>query len=62
MSAKDYFAYKKKLIPDIMRAYYALEQESDVIVIEGAGSPVEINLKENDIVNMGMAQLARKYW
>lgn len=54
MKARDYFAYKKKLIPDILKAYQTLEQQADIIVVEGAGSPAEINLKENDIVNMGL--------
>ena len=46
MSARDYFAYKKQLIPDIMKAYrYTWRQKYDIIVIEGAGSPAEINLK-----------------
>lgn len=58
MSARDYFKHKKKLIPDIMKAYRQLEREYDIIVIEGAGSPAEINLKADDIVNMGMAKLA----
>ncbi len=53
------FAYKKKLIPDIMDAYDTLAAENDIIVIEGAGSPAEINLKQDDIVNMGMAKLAK---
>lgn len=57
MSARDYFAYKRKLIPDIKNAFRKLEESADIIVIEGAGSPAEINLKENDIVNMGMAAL-----
>ena len=57
MSARDYFAYKKKLVPDILAAYHRLEEQADIIVIEGAGSPAEINLKENDIVNMGLAEL-----
>jgi len=57
-TAKDYFAEKKRLIPEVLKAYKSLADEYDVIVIEGAGSPAEINLKENDIVNMGMAQLA----
>ena len=57
MKARDYFAYKKKLIPDILKAYQTLEQQADIIVVEGAGSPAEINLKENDIVNMGLAEL-----
>ena len=58
MSAKDYFAQKKRLIPDIMKAFNGLSEENDIIVIEGAGSPAEINLNEDDIVNMGMAKLA----
>ncbi|MCM1087321.1 MAG: cobyric acid synthase [Muribaculaceae bacterium] len=57
MSAREYFAYKKKLIPDIIRAFQQLEELADIIVVEGAGSPAEINLRENDIVNMGLANL-----
>ena len=57
MSARDYFAFKKKLIPDIKKAFKKLEEYADIIVIEGAGSPAEINLKQNDIVNMGMAEM-----
>ncbi len=55
--AKDYFAMKKSLIPSIMEAYNKLDSEYDYIIIEGAGSPAEINLRKNDIVNMGMAEL-----
>ena len=55
MPAREYFNYKKKLVPDILKAFHKLEEQADIIVIEGAGSPAEINLKENDIVNMGMA-------
>ncbi len=55
--AADYFKLKKTLIPDILAAYRSLAAENDVIVIEGAGSPAEINLREGDIVNMGLAQL-----
>ncbi len=58
MSAVEYFRYKKQLIPEIMKAYRELEQQYDIIVLEGAGSPAEINLREDDIVNMGMAELA----
>ena len=57
MSAREYFAHKRQLIPDIMKAFQTLEEENDIIVIEGAGSPAEINLKKDDIVNMGMAKL-----
>ena len=59
MKARDYFAYKKNLVPQIMEAYRKLDEEYDIIVIEGAGSPAEINLKEEDIVNMGMAKMAK---
>ena len=57
MSAADYFKYKKHLVPEIMSAYDKLASENDIIVIEGAGSPAEINLKEDDIVNMGLAKM-----
>lgn len=59
MRAVDYFKHKQSLIPQIMLAYNRLSEKYDVIVIEGAGSPAEINLKKNDIVNMGMAQMAK---
>ena len=57
MDAKEYFAYKKSLVPHIKRAFLRLSEDADIIVIEGAGSPAEINLRENDIVNMGLAKL-----
>ena len=55
--AKDYFAMKRSLIPEIRAAFDGLAAENDVIVIEGAGSPAEINLRQDDIVNMGLAEL-----
>ena len=58
-SAQEYFAMKQSLVPDIRKAYRRLEEDADVIVIEGAGSPAEINLKDHDIVNMGMYSDAR---
>ena len=58
MDAVSYYRFKKKLIPQIMAAYNTLAAENDVMVLEGAGSPAEINLNENDIVNMGMARMA----
>ena len=57
MPAKEYFRHKRALIPDILQAYNSLAEEFDIIVIEGAGSPAEINLKVDDIVNMGLAKL-----
>jgi adenosylcobyric acid synthase len=59
MNAAGYYAYKKTFIPRIQESFDRLSAAYDIIVIEGAGSPVEINLKENDIVNMYMAQLAK---
>lgn len=58
MRAMDYFKKKKEYIPVIRQAYESLAAENDIVVIEGAGSPAEINLKKDDIVNMGMAAMA----
>lgn len=57
MRAVQYFKHKKEYIPAIMEAYNRLSNKYDIIVIEGAGSPAEINLKSDDIVNMGLAEL-----
>lgn len=57
MEAAEYFNYKTKLLPRIQESFDSLSKEYEIIVIEGAGSPAEINLKENDIVNMGIAKL-----
>jgi adenosylcobyric acid synthase len=57
-TAREYFAMKKSLVPDIKNAFYSLADENDIVVIEGAGSPAEINLKQEDLVNMGMAAMA----
>lgn len=59
MSAQEYYQRKREIVPEIMKAYEQLDAQYDIIVIEGAGSPAEINLKENDIVNMYMAKLAK---
>ena len=57
MPASAYFRMKRSLIPEILSAYNSLAGDVDIIVIEGAGSPAEINLKADDIVNMGLAKL-----
>ena len=57
MRAMEYYRRKREFLPAVLEAYHALEQEFDIIVIEGAGSPAEINLKSEDIVNMGLAKL-----
>lgn len=58
MSAMEYEAYKPTLREMIREIYEDLEKDVDAVVIEGAGSPAEINLKLGDIVNMSMAQTA----
>ncbi len=58
LSAQKYYEMKDNLAPEVMKAFHHLAEENDIIVIEGAGSPAEINLAENDIVNMGMAKMA----
>ena len=57
MRAREYFSKKTELIPDIRRAFETLASQYDIIVVEGAGSPVELNLKKDDIVNMGLAEM-----
>lgn len=55
-SAMEYYRTKRKYLPVVMEAYNSLASEYDIVVIEGAGSPAEINLKQEDIVNMGLAE------
>ncbi len=57
MTAAEYYRRKHDYLPAVLAAYHSLAAENDVIVIEGAGSPAEINLKQEDIVNMGLAAL-----
>lgn len=56
-TAREYWGDKRALLPVVKQAYDSLAAEYDIIVIEGAGSPAEINLKQDDIVNMGLAKL-----
>ncbi len=56
MEAKDYHAYKKRAMQAVLESYHRLNALYDVIIVEGAGSPAEINLRENDIANMGFAE------
>ena len=55
MAAADYYRDKARLWPVVLAAYKRLAEAYDVIVVEGAGSPAEINLRENDFVNAGLA-------
>lgn len=56
-TARAYWGSKRSLLPVVRQAYDSLAAAYDIIVIEGAGSPAEINLKQDDIVNMGLAAL-----
>lgn len=57
MTAVEYYAMKNELKFEILKAYNTLDNMFDLIILEGAGSPAEINLKEGDIVNVGMAEM-----
>ncbi len=57
-SAKEYYEYKQELVPVVRSAFERLSAKNDIIVLEGAGSAVELNLKEHDLVNMAMAEMA----
>lgn len=59
MDAVSYHDYKPRLREQILSVYRSLASEYDVLVLEGAGSPAEINLRDRDIVNMGMAEMAQ---
>jgi len=59
MKASDYFEYRKVLRGKIKEIYGNIKENFDISVIEGAGSPAEINLNKDDIVNIGMAKIAK---
>lgn len=56
MSAREYHRRARELLPIVLESYRELANEADVIVVEGAGSPAEANLRANDIANMGFAR------
>lgn len=57
-SAREYYDYKKELVSVVRESYGRLDSKYDIIVMEGAGSAVELNLKRHDLVNMAMAEMA----
>lgn len=59
MSAKRYDGGKRKYLDKITDIFMQLKEENDIVIIEGAGSPAEINLLENDIVNMKTAEFSQ---
>jgi adenosylcobyric acid synthase len=56
--ARDYHAMKPILLPRVLDSYHRLAREADLVLVEGAGSPAEINLRAGDIANMGFAEAA----
>lgn len=56
MNARDYHAYKKVAMKAVLESYERLRARYDWIIVEGAGSPAEINLRDRDIANMGFAE------
>ncbi len=56
MDARDYDQYKTIAMPAVLESYQRLQQQYDAIIVEGAGSPAEVNLRERDIANMGFAE------
>ena len=58
MSAREYYAFRHSLRGEVVQSFNTLAARYDLIIIEGAGSPAEINLRENDLANMGMAAMA----
>ncbi len=56
MDAVHYHRHKPQLLAQVARVYRELARQVDIMVLEGAGSPAEINLRDGDIVNMGMAE------
>ncbi|MFZ6747806.1 cobyric acid synthase [Undibacterium sp. Ren11W] len=56
MDARDYDQYKSIAMQAVLESYQRLQQQYDAIIVEGAGSPAEVNLRERDIANMGFAE------
>ncbi|MCC0075555.1 MAG: cobyric acid synthase [Rhodobacter sp.] len=57
--ARDYAALKPQLMAPVLESFARLRAEADLVIVEGAGSPAEVNLRAGDIANMGFAQAAR---
>ncbi|MGF1628822.1 MAG: cobyric acid synthase [Kiloniellaceae bacterium] len=54
--AREYQALKGELLPKVLESFARLEAEADLVIVEGAGSPAELNLRSGDIANMGFAE------
>lgn len=57
-SARDFFRERQRYMPAILESYRKLARDADLVIIEGAGSPAEVNLRQGDLANMGFAEAA----
>jgi adenosylcobyric acid synthase len=62
MSAREYYAHADELRPKVIAAYEDLARRFDVVVVEGAGSVTELNLRDHDLVNLGLATRIQAPW
>ena len=58
MRAREYGRHKSQLMPKVLESFHLLSDQADLVIIEGAGSPAEVNLRAGDIANMGFAEAA----
>lgn len=58
MKARDYSAHKPSLLKATLECFHRLSRDTDIVLVEGAGSPAEVNLRAGDIANMGFAEAA----
>lgn len=58
MSARQYWTERGKLMPEVLAAFHELAADADIVLVEGAGSASEVNLRANDLANFGFAQAA----
>lgn len=58
LKARDYAAFKPQLLAPVLESFNRLAARHDLVIVEGAGSPAEVNLRANDIANMGFARAA----
>jgi adenosylcobyric acid synthase len=58
MQADDYLKLKPQLMADVLESYRNISEDADIVIVEGAGSPAEVNLRDGDIANMGFAEAA----
>ena len=56
LSARDYFATRQRFLPDVVGAFSELAEDADLVLVEGAGSASEVNLRHNDLANFGFAR------